>query len=75
MASTATADYPGMLPPPPGVTPNLTNPTSIAWKLIVASALCPTFAILFWLLRFCTSRFIVRKTYVDDCKRPLLELV
>ncbi len=33
-------EYPGMLPPPPGVIPNLTSPESDAWRLIVAGVLC-----------------------------------
>lgn len=66
MAPTDGVDYPGMLPPPPGVTPNFTNPDSMAWRLIVASVLCPVFATLFCLLRFYTARFVVRKTFRDD---------
>ena len=68
MNSTDGAAYPGVLPPPPGVIPNLVNPESIAWRLILASALCPAFAILFWALRLYTSRCIVRKIYTDDCE-------
>lgn len=71
MAPTDGVDYPGMLPPPPGVTPNFTNPDSMAWRLIVASVLCPVFATLFCLLRFYTARFVVRKIFRDDCKFPL----
>lgn len=68
MAATDEVDYPGMLPPPPGVIPNFTNPDSMAWRLIVASVLCPVFAILLCLLRLYTARFIVRKIYRDDCE-------
>ena len=70
MSSTVEPSYPGMMPPPAGVTPNLVNPESVGWKLVLASVLCPVFAILFWLLRLYTSRFIVRKFWVDDSQYP-----
>ncbi|KAK3367966.1 hypothetical protein B0H63DRAFT_490071 [Podospora didyma] len=66
MASTDVPSYPGMLPPPPGVTPNLVNPESSGWKLIVAGVVCPVFATLFLGLRFYTSKYILRKFHADD---------
>ncbi|KAK3329220.1 hypothetical protein B0H66DRAFT_540454 [Apodospora peruviana] len=60
------ADYPGMLPPPPGVTPNMIDPESIGWKLLVAGVVCPVGALLFWLLRVYTARCILRKWHTDD---------
>ncbi|KAH8888073.1 hypothetical protein GQ53DRAFT_826637 [Thozetella sp. PMI_491] len=66
MASAQAPDYPGMLPPPPGITPNIDHPESAAWKLIVAGILCPVFAIIFWSLRHYTTLVLVRRSYVDD---------
>ncbi|KAK3358448.1 hypothetical protein B0T24DRAFT_130275 [Lasiosphaeria ovina] len=67
MASTTTQpDYPGMLPPPPGVTPNITDPESIGWKLVVAGVVCPVIALVFWTLRVYTARRILRKFHLDD---------
>jgi len=68
MSSTAEPAFPGMLPPPPGVTPNLANPGSMGWRLVVASVLCPFFAVLLWVLRLYTSRRIVHKFWPDDCE-------
>ena len=68
MASTANNTYPGMLPPPPGQTANLTNPESIGWQLILASVLCPVVALGFVLVRMYTARFIVQKMNLDDCE-------
>ncbi len=80
MSSTAGASYPGVLPPPPGVTPNLADPESTGWSLILASVLGLVVAAPFWLLRLYTARCIIRRFRTDDCAcslrstRPLVFL-
>ena len=61
--------YPGILPPPPGETVDLLHPESIAYRLILTCILCLAITLIFCLIRLYTARFIVRKTYLDDCER------
>jgi len=61
--------YPGVIPPPPGRTANILHPSeSIAYRLILASSLCPFFALVFVALRLYTAKRVVRKIFTDDCK-------
>lgn len=58
----------GVMPPPPGVTPNFINPESNAWQLVLPSVLLTVIAIAVYLLRLYTSYFIVKRCYPDDGK-------
>ncbi|KAH8722794.1 hypothetical protein GQ44DRAFT_711273 [Phaeosphaeriaceae sp. PMI808] len=50
----------GVIPPPPGITPNFTNPPSRAHALITLQIVCAIISTLFTGLRFYTARFIIR---------------
>jgi len=65
MTSNATA---GALPPPPGVTPNFTNPESIAYRIIIASVLGPVITIPICIVRLYTKKYILRNVGYDDCE-------
>jgi hypothetical protein len=56
----------GAAPPPPGLTPNFTNPESIACRLILAAVLWPTLVLPILSLRLYTSGFILKKWHPDD---------
>ncbi|KAH8696952.1 hypothetical protein GQ44DRAFT_665978 [Phaeosphaeriaceae sp. PMI808] len=56
----------GVIPPPPGITPNFTNPPSRAHALITVQIVCAIISTLFTGLRFYTARFIIRQVRVDD---------
>lgn len=55
-------------PPPPGVTPNLANPTSRANEIVIVTTIFTTLAMAFVMLRFYTRLFITRSLGYDDCK-------
>ncbi|KAH8725720.1 hypothetical protein GQ44DRAFT_615290 [Phaeosphaeriaceae sp. PMI808] len=72
----------GVIPTPPGITPNFTNPPSRAHVIITSNIVCTTISALFTVLRFYTNFFITRHLKVDDCKtscysykRPLLTFI
>ena len=54
------------LPPPPGVTPNFTNPENKGQSLVVAGAILLTFVVIMLANRAYTKLCIVRKTSWDD---------
>jgi hypothetical protein len=58
----------GLLPPPPGVTPDFDNPISIAYRLVITIAICLSTSTIVVLLRLYTKSFIVHTISADDCK-------
>ena len=56
-----------LAPPPPGVTPNFTNPYNRTWEIHVTSAVCLTMTTLFVALRFYAKVFLIKQTTRDDC--------
>ncbi|KAH8702869.1 hypothetical protein GQ44DRAFT_783444 [Phaeosphaeriaceae sp. PMI808] len=56
----------GVIPPPPGFTPNFTNPPSRVHTLIIVYIVCTMISTLFTVLRFYTAFFITRHIKVDD---------
>jgi len=65
-----TSDPVGAWPPPPGVTPNFSNPESIGYRMIIVSVLFPAITIPITLLRLYTKRYILGVIHVDDCTYP-----
>jgi hypothetical protein len=61
------AETVGAWPPPPGVTPNFTNPDSIGYQLIVVNVLLPAITIPLCALRLYTKRYILKTVHLDDC--------
>lgn len=59
---------PPMIPPPPGVTPNFTNPESRAWTVYVTSAVCLALTFILFAARMYSKFFVVKKRSIDDCK-------
>jgi len=59
----------GVIPPPPGVSPNFVNPESNAWQIVLASALPAVIVVVIHLLRLYTSGFIIKRWYLDDCEK------
>jgi len=57
----------GLLPPPPGVTPNFVDPDSQSGLLIVASIICPILAAIFVAAR-CASKALSKSWGWDDCQ-------
>lgn len=66
--STAGAAIIGAAPPPPGVVPDFENGESNAIHVVLASVLCPAFAVPLVLLRFYTAKKIIKLVRPDDCK-------
>lgn len=65
--------YPGVIPPPTGRTADVLHPSeSIAYKLILASSLCPFFALVLVTIRLYTAKRIVGKFFTDDCELDTL---
>lgn len=65
---------PGLVPPPPGVTPNFTNPLSNQNKIIDVNIAGLVFVLVFFAMRIYTRTFITRSLGWDDCKfRPLAQ--
>lgn len=64
---TAYANMPA-LTPPPGVTPNFTNPESQSFRFVVSGAVLLGIMAIFLCSRFYTKCFIRRKATWDDCE-------
>ena len=62
--------WPGLIPPPPGVAPNLDHPASLKHSMVVANAICLTLACVSVALRLWTRAIIVRSLGWDDCEWP-----
>jgi hypothetical protein len=60
--------------PPPGVTPNLINPSSDGYILLTVGSVMMGIMLIFAGLRFYTKIFIVKKLTLDDCMFYLLLL-
>ncbi|KAH8702770.1 hypothetical protein GQ44DRAFT_631348 [Phaeosphaeriaceae sp. PMI808] len=58
----------GVIPPPPGITPDFANPPSRAQAIIIIHIVFTSISTLFIGLRFYTARFITRHVRVDDCR-------
>ncbi|KAH8710143.1 hypothetical protein GQ44DRAFT_690258 [Phaeosphaeriaceae sp. PMI808] len=56
----------GVIPPPPGITPDFANPPSRWHVIIIVHIVLPIISTLFIGLRFYTARFITRHVRVDD---------
>ena len=54
------------LAPPPGVTPDFTNPKNIGPRLVILGAILLTFVIIALANRAYTKLYIVRKVSLDD---------
>jgi hypothetical protein len=64
----------GASPPPPGVTPNFTDPESIGYQIIFTAVICPIFTILRCLLPLYTSHRIVKRFHLDNSKETSLSM-
>lgn len=58
------------LSPPPGTTPNLMNPPSIATSFQVGFGICVGISGLFVVTRTYTRIFLMKKWALDDCMYP-----
>lgn len=59
----------GLIPPPPGVEPNLIDPPSQTPNNIALHTICLTFVTLFVIIRLYTRIYITKaKLWIDDCK-------
>lgn len=58
----------GVIPPPPGITPNFANPPKRLHAFVALNILLMSTSMLFVALRFYTARFILHNIRVDDCK-------
>lgn len=56
------------LPPPPGITPNFSNPESQALMVTVTSIICLIMVIIISSLRFYTNAWIKKSLKADDSK-------
>ena len=63
-------DIIGAMPPPPGVVPNFENGESNAIHVILASVLCPAFALPLVVVRFYTAKRALKIVRPDDCEAP-----
>lgn len=66
--------FPGALPPPPGVIPNLVDPYSRASTVIIVNAVFLTIGTLFLVMRIYTRAFLSRALGADDCKSNIQTL-
>jgi hypothetical protein len=57
----------GVVPPPPGVTPNFVNPPSTGYKIIIATVVTWALATFSLCLRLYVKLRIVRMIKLDDC--------
>jgi hypothetical protein len=57
-----------VMPPPPGVTPNFTDPYSLARQCLAINTIFLALACVFVILRFYTRAWITRRVGWDDCK-------
>jgi hypothetical protein len=58
----------GVIPPPPGVTPNYINPPSLQHVILITNVIFSFVSALFVTLRLYTIGFITRSVGIDDCK-------
>ncbi|KAF2175405.1 hypothetical protein K469DRAFT_680082 [Zopfia rhizophila CBS 207.26] len=56
----------GVIPPPPGVTPNFINPPSLQYIILIINIVFPFISALFVTLRLYTTGLILRKVGIDD---------
>lgn len=69
LASTSTEPkLEGGLPPPPGVTPNFTNPYSVQPTIIATLVICIVVPSIFVFLRVYTKLFLAKTHGWEDCK-------
>ena len=68
MNASSTLPMIGALPPPPGVTPNLTDPYSIGERLKAAGILFVVLTTLSTAVRIHTKFFIIKVHGWEDCK-------
>ena len=62
------------IPPPPGITPNLVNPSDHTKESIILHTVCLTLVTIAVGIRLYTRALITRKIGADDCKKiPLIE--
>lgn len=60
----------GIVPPPPGVTPNFTNPESRGYLIVIASIVLLVLSTTVLLLRLYSRRFLVHAVNFSDCMLP-----
>lgn len=60
-------DTVGVVPPPPGVTPNFVNPPSTGYKVIITTVVTWALATFVLCLRVYVKLGIIRKIKIDDC--------
>ncbi len=58
----------GVIPPPPGVTPNFINPPSLQHIILITNIILSLVSAVFVILRLYTTGFIIRSVGIDDCK-------
>lgn len=54
--------------PPPGIIPNLVNPSTQGPTMIIVGSILLFFMLVFASMRFFTKLCIVRRTTLDDCE-------
>lgn len=64
----------GIVPPPPGVTPNFVDPYSRQHQLINASVIGLVLVLLVFAIRMWTRGFLMRSLGQDDCESSLIGL-
>jgi hypothetical protein len=57
----------GVVPPPPGVTPNFVNPPSTGYKVIITTVFTWALATLILCIRLYVKLRIIRMVKFDDC--------
>jgi hypothetical protein len=65
-------DEAGVIPPPPGITPNFANPPSRAHAIIGIHIVCAILSTVFTMLRSYTVYFITRHVKIDDCEPSVI---
>ncbi|KAF2178962.1 hypothetical protein K469DRAFT_323820 [Zopfia rhizophila CBS 207.26] len=60
------AEFVGVVPPPPGVTPNFTDPPSRQHIILITNIILPFVSAFFMILRLYTTGFIIRSVGVDN---------
>ena len=56
------------MPPPPGVTPNFTDPYSSAAYNVIVNAVCLALVTVFVAMRLYAKTFITRALGIEDCE-------
>lgn len=65
--SSTPTSFPGAAPPPPGVTPNLENPSDQGHNAnIVGLSVCISFATIFYFMRVYVKLRITRRIFLED---------